>query len=104
MPLALRLAQGTAAAGLFAVTAFPVWTKHSTIAGLPQDDPLWRSEFYKQYNPLDNPTMNDVCIRRIPLYQLRPELLEDAQKGGSRLVEAFSQGVWGRWSKCLTFL
>lgn len=39
--------------------------------------------------------MRDVCVRRLPLYQIRPDLLEDDKKGGGKLVEAFCSGIYG---------
>ena len=94
-----RTIQGVAVTGAASVGAFYVWTKHCQMTPLdrftPTTEPLFRSEWYKKFNPLQNPTTHDERIRRIPLFKLRPELVEDAQKGGSKLVEAFSQGIWG---------
>ncbi|KAI1615787.1 hypothetical protein EDD37DRAFT_597121 [Exophiala viscosa] len=94
-----RTIQGVTVTGVASVGAFYVWTKHCQMTPLdrftPATEPLFRSEWYKKFNPLQNPTTHDECIRRIPLFKLRPELVEDAQKGGSKLVEAFSQGIWG---------
>lgn len=91
--------QGLTVTGLASVGAFFVWTKHCHMTAAdqftPATEPLFRSQWYKKFNPLQNPTTHDECIRRIPLFKLRPELVEDAQKGGSKLVEAFSQGIWG---------
>ena len=44
--------------------------------------------------------MNDVCIRRIPLAHIRPDLLEDDKKSGGKLVEAFCGGIFGGSGKC----
>jgi len=91
--------QGITVAGLGSVGAFFVWTKHCHMTPLnqftPTTEPLFQSSWYKKYNPLQNPTTHDECVRRLPLFKIRPELVEDAQKGGSKLVEAFSQGIWG---------
>jgi hypothetical protein len=91
--------QGITVAGLASVGAFFVWTKHCHMTPLnqftPTTEPLFQSSWYKKYNPLQNPTTHDECVRRLPLFKIRPELVEDAQKGGSKLVEAFSQGIWG---------
>jgi hypothetical protein len=73
-----------------------VWTKHVDVQELdPRREQLFRSPFYKQYNPNANPSMNDVVIRRWPLWQIRPDLLDDARDGGGKLVEAFAGGCFG---------
>lgn len=91
--------QGLTITGLASVGAFFVWTKHCHFTPAdqftPATEPLFQSSWYKKFNPLQNPTTHDECVRRLPLFKLRPELVEDAQKGGSKLVEAFSQGIWG---------
>lgn len=91
--------QGITVTGLATVGAFFVWTKHCHMTPLnqftPTTEPLFQSSWYKKFNPLQNPTTHDECVRRLPLFKIRPELVEDAQKGGSKLVEAFSQGIWG---------
>lgn len=85
----------------FASTAvFFVWTKHCRFSTPgefnPSTDPaLFQSTWLKKFNPRGNEATYDECVRRIPLFKIRPEYLEDARRGGSGLVEAFSQGVWG---------
>jgi hypothetical protein len=82
--------------GVFTATAaFIVWTKHCDIQELPATDPLFTSRFYKQFNPNANPPLRDVCTRRIPVYHLRPDLLDDVRDGGSKLVETFCGGIFG---------
>lgn len=46
---------------------------------------------FARYNPERNPTLSDLCVKRIPLSQIKPELLEKEGK----LVEKFCAGVWG---------
>lgn len=82
------LATGTAFAGYVAGTT-------SIICPLPIDDPLWGSSVYARHNVHNNPTTQDVCIKRIPLGKVRPELL---QKDGDLSLE-FCRGVWGGWGK-----
>ncbi|KAK0625164.1 hypothetical protein B0T17DRAFT_590823 [Bombardia bombarda] len=60
------------------------------ISPLPKDDPIWSSRTYAKYNMHQNPATQDVCVKRIPLSKIRPELL---QKEGDLAVE-FSRGVW----------
>lgn len=78
------------------IAAFFVWTKHIQVGDLnPATDPVFATKWYKKLNANANPTLHDEVVRRLPLWSLRPELVEDAKNGGSKLVEAFSQGVWG---------
>jgi len=57
-------------------------------------DPISKSPFYKKYNPETNPSTYDLCIRRVPLTQIKPELLSSGGKDGA-LTEKFCAGVWG---------
>lgn len=98
MPTSLtsKILQGVAVSAVSSVGAFFVWTKHCKIEQLqPNSDPLFTNQWYKKLNANANPTLHDECVRRLPLFKLRPELVEDASKGGSKLVEGLSQGVWG---------
>lgn len=76
-------------------TAFVGYVAGSTsiICPLPRDDPLLSSSIYKRHNPLNNPATQDVCIKRIPLSKVRPELLD---KEGDLVVE-FCRGIWAGW-------
>jgi hypothetical protein len=91
--------QGITVASLASVGAFFVYTKHDHVTPVdqftPDTEPLFQSKWYQKFNAYKNPTTHDEVVRRLPLFKLRPELVEDSQKGGSKLVEAFSQGVWG---------
>jgi hypothetical protein len=99
MPTSLRtkiLTQGTAVSIGASACAFFVWTKHCKFEDLdPAKDPIFRSTFYRKFNPSNNPTTHDVCVRRLPLWQIKESLVADAENGGSALVEAFCQGLWG---------
>ncbi|KAL2403915.1 hypothetical protein ABEF95_004261 [Exophiala dermatitidis] len=91
--------QGITVTTLASIGGFFVWTKHCQFTPddqfNPATEPLFRSQWFQKFNPGSNPTTHDECVRRLPLHKIRPELLEDARNGGSKLVEAFSQGVWG---------
>jgi hypothetical protein len=78
---------GAATVGTF----FYMARDSSIITPLPRTDPLIKSSHYQKYNPLDNPTTDDVCVRKVPLSKIHPKYLE---KDG-KLVEAFCAGVWG---------
>lgn len=89
---------------VIAAGTFYVWTKHCHMEDMNlATDPVYQSKWHKKFNPNSNPVMNDVCVRRLPLFKVKPELVEDAQKGGSKLVEAFSQGVWGSFGTLCSF-
>ncbi|KAH6880792.1 hypothetical protein B0T10DRAFT_143340 [Thelonectria olida] len=64
--------------------------KNPVISPLPPNDAIWSSSVYKRHNPSRNPATQDVCIRRIPIDKIRPELL---QNNGDLTVE-FCRGVW----------
>ncbi|KAK8000553.1 hypothetical protein PG990_013153 [Apiospora arundinis] len=68
------------------------WLVASTtlITPIPRDDPLWKSPTLKKLNHLENPVLADICIKRIPLSKIRPELLQDE----SKLTTEFARGVW----------
>ncbi|KAL5363819.1 hypothetical protein BJX96DRAFT_156311, partial [Aspergillus floccosus] len=61
----------------------------------PENDPLFRSQYFKHHNPSNHPSLNDSCVRKVPLSQIPTELVDDAINGGSKLVERFCAGVWG---------
>lgn len=94
------VAQGSIISTLSSIGAFYVWTKHSKATPLdPNVEPLYKSPFYRKYNPHNNFANADVITRRIPLHQLKPELLEDSRNGGGRLVEHFSGAIWSGFGK-----
>jgi len=85
---------------LTSVGAFFVWAKHCKYVDFdPSTDPSFQSPFYRKFNAETNPTTHDLCVRQIPLWKVKPELVADAHKGGSKLVEAFCAGVWGGFGK-----
>ncbi|KAH7156738.1 hypothetical protein EDB81DRAFT_398769 [Dactylonectria macrodidyma] len=92
------LAQATAGASFAGAAGFWFWTRkcHFEEFG-PHNDNLFRYPMLKQINPYNNPDSHDMCVRRVPFSQLKPELLEDTLQGGSKLVEAFCRGIWGRY-------
>ncbi|KAK4154330.1 hypothetical protein C8A00DRAFT_42917 [Chaetomidium leptoderma] len=60
------------------------------VSPLPEDDPLWRSKSYAAYNSHRNASTQDICVKRIPLSKIKPELL---QHEGDLALE-FCRGVW----------
>jgi hypothetical protein len=79
--------------GSAAVTAgWVVGTRNSKFVPFDPADPILSSKEFKKYNPDNNSTTKDVCIKRVEIGKIRPELLEKAADG--KLAEAFCAGVW----------
>ncbi|ETI24485.1 hypothetical protein G647_03854 [Cladophialophora carrionii CBS 160.54] len=97
--LTSKALQATGVLTFFSLASFTVWTKHSRFSTPaefnPATDPLFQSEWVRKFNPANHAATYDECVRRIGLQKIRPELVEDAQRGGSKLVEEFVRGVWG---------
>ena len=72
-------------------------TRDSTFVALPVTDHIFQSKLFSKFNPSKNPTTHDLCIRKVPLSEINPALLE--KKG--KLVEAFCAGVWSGWGMYL---
>ncbi len=73
--------------------AFAFWTRNSKFVPLSPADAIFSSPAYIRNNPNKNPATQDLCVRKVKLADLKPNLLEKADEG--RLVEAFCAGVWG---------
>lgn len=72
-----------------------LWTRKCSFEPFgPETDALFKHEIFKDINPRNNPNSHDSCVRKVHFERLRPELLEDARRGGSALVEEFSRGMW----------
>lgn len=84
---------GTATVGTF------FWaTRNDVYVPLSPSDPIFHSSHLKKLNPSNNPTINDLYVRKVPLSELNPSLLE--KKG--KLTEAFCAGIWSRSGKYYT--
>ncbi|KAK2680652.1 hypothetical protein RAB80_002445 [Fusarium oxysporum f. sp. vasinfectum] len=57
---------------------------------------LYEHPLLKQINPWNKPGSADSCVREVPFDKLDKVLLEDAKNGGTKLVERFIAGMWGR--------
>ncbi|OAQ60338.1 FAD linked oxidase [Pochonia chlamydosporia 170] len=64
--------------------------KNPVISPIAASDAIWSSKLFKRYNPSANPATQDVCIKRIPLDKIRPELL----KNPGDLALEYCRGVW----------
>ena len=83
---------GTSTAAAYLAARNPV------ISPLAAADPVWTSSVYKKQNPARNPVTQDICIKRVPVSKIRPELLK---KDGDLALE-FCRGVWGGWGASLS--
>ncbi|KAJ5523397.1 hypothetical protein N7513_012941 [Penicillium frequentans] len=91
-----KLGKFSAVATLAGAGAWQLWTMHCYFEPLgPEYDPIFQSDHYKRHNPGDHPSLKDSCVRKVSLSQIPPDLVEDALKGGSKLLERFCAGVWG---------
>ncbi|KAF4121997.1 hypothetical protein GMORB2_7590 [Geosmithia morbida] len=88
----IRAAFITSLVGAVGTSSFAAYlaAKNPVITPLSPTDPIWSSKVFKRYNPNRNPTQQDICIKRIPLSKVRPELLE---KPGALATE-YCRGVW----------
>lgn len=78
---------------LAAASTFVALTRKNRIVPVPPTDYIFNTTSYARNNPNNAPVTQDLCLRKVPLDQLRPELLEKAEEG--KLVEAFCAGLWG---------
>jgi hypothetical protein len=79
--------------------AFFFATRKNVFVPLEPTDAIFHHHLLRKLNPSSNPTMHDICVRRIPISDIRPELL-DKEEG---LVEAFCAGVWSGWGESWVF-
>ncbi|KAJ5960812.1 uncharacterized protein N7479_007962 [Penicillium vulpinum] len=86
-----KLVKTTVAGSIASVGVFWGATRNDVFVPMDSSDPIFQSAFFKKFNPSSNPTLHDVCVRRIPLDKIQPSLVEEKGK----LVEAFCAGVWG---------
>ena len=77
--------------GAASTGAFFYGVRNSKFVPISASDAIFNSVAYNKFNPEKNPSTKDLCVRKVPLNQVKPQLLE---KEG-RLVEAFCAGVWG---------
>lgn len=95
MGLISRVLKVTAAGTVASVGVFFGATRNDVFEPMDANDPIFSSPFFQKFNPERNPTLHDLCVRRVPLDKIQPALLE--KKG--KLVEAFCAGVWGGMGK-----
>ncbi|KAH1590944.1 hypothetical protein KXW75_003611 [Aspergillus fumigatus] len=70
------------AASVAGAGGWQLWTMHCYFEPFgPENDPLFQSKYFKQHNPRNHPSLNDSCVRKVPLSQIPPELVNDALNG-----------------------
>jgi hypothetical protein len=77
--------------GAGAGAGWAFWTRNSKFIPISANDQIFTSPAYQRNNPNRNPATQDLCVRKVPLGRIKPQLLEKEGK----LTEAFCQGVWG---------
>jgi hypothetical protein len=88
-----RLFRLTTVGGTASLGAFFWTTRRDIFVPMPLSDSIFHGKAFEKFNPSHNPTTHDLCIRRVPLSDINPALLE--KKG--KLVEAFCAGIWSGW-------
>nr|GAT58948.1 predicted protein [Mycena chlorophos] len=88
----------TTLAGAVGVGSFLAYHRKAEFVDFPLGaDQLFRSAAYIKFNPLRNDGVHDYCVRRVPLSEIKPEYLQDAEAGKGTLVDRFAGGVWGEY-------
>lgn len=59
------------------------------------DDYFFTHQLFSHTNPWKKPYSADSCVREVPFESLDQTLLDDAANGGTKLIERFTQGLWG---------
>ncbi|KAF7297224.1 hypothetical protein MIND_00955500 [Mycena indigotica] len=84
----------TTVAGAASFGTFLAYTRHAEFVPFSvQDDPIVASTAYKKFNAFGNDGAHDLCVRRVPLGEIREEYLQ----GDGKLVEKFCGGIWAEF-------
>lgn len=106
-PILRKLLQSFTVTSVAGIGACLFWTRHCQVSTSNNfhtfSEPYFTSKWFRKFNPHNNPCTDDEVFRRMALSRLRPELVEDAKNGGTKLVESFSQGIWGSFGEFCTF-
>lgn len=73
-------------------------TRHAVFRPLPDHDPLVQSHFHEAFNPHNNQALSDIYSSTVRVEDLDPKLVDDFRNGGSKLIERYCQGIFGRWA------
>lgn len=91
MGILSKFVKVSAVGSVASVGVFLGMTRKIEEVPLSTSDYLFNSVHFRTYNPHQNPTTHDLFIRKVPLSEIDPTLLENKGK----LVEKFCAGVWG---------
>lgn len=97
----LKYSSATFAAGAAAgLGGWAIWARKSRFETFtPATDPLFDLPLLKTANPNKNPSVDVSCLRVVPITGVKQDLVQDHQNGGSKLVTAFCQGMWGGYGR-----
>ncbi|KAG9247480.1 hypothetical protein BJ878DRAFT_539265 [Calycina marina] len=91
MGIARTIFNSVAGTGVVGVAAWTIATRNARFVPIQANDEIFKDPAYLRNNPFKNPTTQDLCVRRVPLKNIKPQLLEKEGK----LAEAFCGSVWG---------
>ncbi|OGM47792.1 hypothetical protein ABOM_003305 [Aspergillus bombycis] len=95
-PRLFTVCKYTILTGLTGAASWQLWSRHCYFEPFgPESDPLFQSKSFQRFNPNQSPSLDDSCVRKVQLSEVKPELVEDYLNGGSKLLERFCGGVWG---------
>ncbi|KAI1770117.1 hypothetical protein F4818DRAFT_446570 [Hypoxylon cercidicola] len=89
----IRKTLSTILAGTAGSVAYLTTTTNLTTP-LAADDELWTSKSFVTFNRHQNPTIQDVVWKRLPLSQIRPELRDNEEA----LATEFCRGAWSGYA------
>ncbi|CAH0043481.1 unnamed protein product [Clonostachys solani] len=90
--------------GVAIVTGIGGWgsfwfsTRHAVFRPLPDHDPLVQGHFHQAFNPHNNQALSDIYASTVRVEDLDRKLVDDFRNGGSKLIERYCQGIFGRWA------
>jgi hypothetical protein len=61
---------------LAATGTFVAMTRKNRILPVPASDYIFNTTHYARYNPYNSPVTQDICLRQVPLSQIKPEYLD----------------------------
>ena len=99
------MATGSAATGITGALWYHFETRGQNFEAFDDaTDPLAQGRFGQAFNPHSNETLSDIYVARVPLSRIRPDLIEDYNRGGSKLVERYCSGMLGGWGAFIFLL
>jgi len=90
MAILKAISLGIPVGSLLATGTFFYATRQIEAVQLSPSDSIFRSKYHRDYNPNNNPTVHDLHIRRVPISEIDPSLLQNQEC----LIERYTGGVW----------